>query len=146
MKNFDKSWELEYSKGNALNEYPFDFIVTLTFKYFGKVKNKGSVKVLDVRCGAGNNSEFFAREGFDVFGIDGSDTAIKYTKERFKKKGLNGKFKKMYFEDIQDIDEKFDLIVDRESIYSLEWSDVVKTYSHISTKLKKTVFLYLFLQ
>jgi hypothetical protein len=52
----------------------------------------------------------------------------------------------MYFEDIQDIDEKFDLIVDRESIYSLEWSDVVKTYSHISTKLKKTVFLYLFLQ
>ncbi len=100
MKNFDKSWELEYSKGNALNEYPFDFIVTLTFKYFGKVKNKG----------------------------------------------LNGKFKKMYFEDIQDIDEKFDLIVDRESIYSLEWSDVVKTYSHISTKLKKTVFLYLFLQ
>jgi 2-polyprenyl-3-methyl-5-hydroxy-6-metoxy-1,4-benzoquinol methylase len=89
MKNFDKSWDLEYSKGNALNEYPFDFIVTLTFKYFGKVKNKGSVKVLDVRCGAGNNSEFFAREGFDVFGIDGSDTAIKYTKERFKNKGLN---------------------------------------------------------
>jgi len=136
MQNFDVSWEEEYSKGNALNKYPFDFVVSLTFNLFGHVEDKAQVKILDVGCGAGNNSVFFAREGFDVYGIDGSNTAIEYIQKIFQEEKLTGIFEQMYFKDIIKIDNKFDLILDRESICTLEWNDVVETYSLISKKLK----------
>lgn len=83
-RHFDVSWEDLYSKGRMLNRYPHDRVVSIAFKYFGSVKNRANVRILDLGCGAGNNSWFFAREGFDVTGIDASETAIK-----FARKGLN---------------------------------------------------------
>jgi hypothetical protein len=51
----------------------------------------------------------------------------------------------MYFEDIKNIDDEFDLILDKESIYTLEWNDVIETYSTISKKLKKNgIFISFF--
>lgn len=63
MRHFDNSWEMEYSRGNALNKYPFDFVVSLAFNYFGKTKDKSKVKILDIGCGAGNHSVFFCTRG-----------------------------------------------------------------------------------
>jgi len=50
---------------------------------FGKIKDKSSIRVLDVGCGTGSNLWFLAREGYSISGIDGSEEAVRQAKERF---------------------------------------------------------------
>jgi SAM-dependent methyltransferase len=124
-EHFDKSWELQYSKGRMLNRYPHDRVVSLTFKYFGNVKDKSKIKVLDLGCGAGNNSWFFAKEGFDVTGIDASETAIEFARKRFESEKLKGRFLTMGFDEVGALNERFDLILDRGSLCTIEWEDLL---------------------
>lgn len=52
------------------------------------LKNNVS-KILDIGCGTGRHSIFFAKNGFDVFGFDQSDKAIQRANELAKKEKLN---------------------------------------------------------
>ena len=53
-----------------------------------KQKKITKCKVLDIGCGAGTNSIFLAKNGFDVTGIDISPIAISIAKVRAKEAGL----------------------------------------------------------
>lgn len=124
-KNFDECWDEIYARGKMLNKYPHDRVVSLTFKYFGHVADKSKIKVLDLGCGAGNNSWFFAREGFCVTGIDASRVVVEHAKKRFQKDGLSGRFFQMEIQDVESLKEHFHLVLDRGSLCTLEWKDVV---------------------
>ena len=62
-------------------------------------------KVLDLGCGTGRHVIVLVREGFQVYGIDVSRTAIKETKEQLEKEGLRAElkigniYKKLPYED-----------------------------------------------
>ncbi len=45
-------------------------------------------KTLDLCCGAGTNPVYLAKQGFDVTALDISDKAVKYTKEKVRKAGV----------------------------------------------------------
>ena len=51
-----------------------------------------SGKVLDVGCGRGRNSIYLAKEGFEVEGIDFSETSIQWAKETAAAEGLKVNF------------------------------------------------------
>lgn len=129
---FDESWEHEYLKGNMLNRYPFDILVSLVFNYFGRIKDRSKIKVLDIGCGAGNNSLFLAKEGFSVTGIDASRTAIDVVNRRFKNKGLTGAFHRMMFEDIDQLNDQFDLIIDREALCTSDFDSLRLIFDKIA--------------
>jgi 2-polyprenyl-3-methyl-5-hydroxy-6-metoxy-1,4-benzoquinol methylase len=133
---FDNKWEESYADGNMLNIYPFDILVSLVYKYFKGVKNKKNIRVLDLGCGAGNNSWFLSREGFNVVGIDASSTAINFAQERFKTEGLSGDFRLMNFDDIDIIKGEFDLVIDRESLSMTEFNTVKNVTEKIQSILK----------
>lgn len=126
------TWEKVYSEGKMLNKYPHDRLVSLTFRYFGNIKNKAKVKVLDLGCGAGNNLTFFASEGFDVTGLEYSKSAIEFCKERLSEFNLDAKLIQGTFSDALKGDVKYDLIVDRGSLYTLDFDNLNKTLSEIS--------------
>jgi SAM-dependent methyltransferase len=46
-------------------------------------------KVLDIGCGAGRNSIYLAKQGYEVIGIDLSQEAIDWAEERAREEGLN---------------------------------------------------------
>lgn len=71
-------------------------------------------KVLDIACGEGYNSIYLASKGFDVLGVDISKRAVQYAKENAKKAGLKIRFKEINLKNIDNLNEKFDFI--------LEWS------------------------
>ena len=50
---------------------------------------RSQVKILEVGCGPGANIWYLAREGFDVYGIDGSSTGIAKAQAFLKKENLN---------------------------------------------------------
>ena len=68
-------------RNKRYNKYPFDSVVSFIFKNF-KNKIRKNVKVLDLGCGGGNNSYFIAKEGFDLYAVDGSNTSIQITRKK----------------------------------------------------------------
>ena len=127
---FDSSWEKEvYSKNKQINEYPFEWIVSSSKKYIRKFKNK---KIVELGSGTGNNLLFFNQLGFkEIVGVEGSKSAVKITKAKFKK----NKNIKIILEDFTNVtfsNNYFDLCVDRGSITHNNKQDI-----------KNTLFIYL---
>ena len=70
-------------------------------------------KVLDIGCGAGTNSIFLAKNGFDVTGIDISPHAISTAIERAKEAGVKIKFSVENAFNLKFAKGSFDFIFDR---------------------------------
>ena len=51
-------------------------------------QNKPNIKVLDVGCGGGRHSIQLAKMGFEVYGIDFSEYAIRVAKENAQKENV----------------------------------------------------------
>ena len=133
MKDFSEFWKQEYSQKNPVI-YPYDSVVTFVFRNYPKNKARKDVKILEVGCGGGNNLWFAAREGFNVTGLDCSEQAITFAKERFQKEGLKGDFRIGSFTDLPFMDEQFDLVIDRAAITCIGGK-----YSQIAIKEIKRV-------
>ncbi|MBU2540199.1 class I SAM-dependent methyltransferase [Patescibacteria group bacterium] len=139
-KSFDKNWEENiYSKGKHLNKYPYDILVSIVaHNFFDVLKNKrNKIRVLDLGCGAGNNTKFLAENGFDVWGIDGSKSAIEKCREKFKTLNLKGNFIQGDFLNLPYSNNFFDLVVDRESLYANKFSDIKNIVDEIYKKMKR---------
>jgi len=127
-----------YSKGRQLNLYPYDILVSVVArKYFSILRGKRSkLKVLDLGCGGGNNAKFLAESGFKVFGLDGSDSAVRACRERFSKWHLRGDFLQGDFLNLPYPDNFFDIIIDRESIYANRLKDIAVMLDEVFRSLK----------
>lgn len=85
MEDIYKSMPLEDIPWNI--ETPPDALVELIES--GRVK---PCKAVDLGCGAGNYAVYLAGKGFDVTGVDISETAIGFARENAEKKGLRCRF------------------------------------------------------
>ncbi len=132
MNSFQTIWEDLRKEGRQTAKFPYDKVIRFVFRYYPKEKEKNKIKILEVGCGAGNNLWALATEGFDVYGIDGSETAIKIAHTIFNKFGLNGNF---YIQDFTEKfpfqNETFDLIIDRGSITCVDFDKAKKTIEEI---------------
>ena len=52
------------------------------------LKGRAMKRMLDIGCGFGRNSLYLIKEGFDTYGFDNSEIAIKALRRRLKEKGL----------------------------------------------------------
>lgn len=70
-------------------------------------------KVLEIGCGEGNLSRIFAKNGYSVTGVDISEVAINWAKEKIKNSSLDINYFQSDFssKDI-NINDSFDLIID----------------------------------
>ena len=74
-KTFDEIWE-DIHKNKEWGRYPSEEVIRFVARnYYNQDRDK--VKILDFGCGAGANTWFLAREGFDTYAFDGSKTAVK---------------------------------------------------------------------
>lgn len=77
----------------------------------GKKQTEGSLKILDLGCGPGLYSEYFAQKGHKVTGVDISKTSIEYAKESAARQNLDIKyFQANYLETVFAVEE-YDLAV-----------------------------------
>lgn len=113
-KSFDNTWNQVYTDGEQLNEFPFMDLVSFYFNHFKN--NTTKLNILEVGCGAGNNLEFLAQKGHNVYGLDASEKIIEYTKRKFSKKNLSGNFIVSEFTDLPYEENFFDLIINRAAI------------------------------
>jgi len=113
--SWDSTWENIY-RSREWGRYPPEELVRFVARNFYSAVERSKVKFLDLGCGTGSAAWFIAREGFAVYGIDGSETAIKIAKERFAKEGLHGDFRAGDIVNLDYPDNFFDCIVDISAI------------------------------
>lgn len=135
VEDFDTSWEEKYQSGHQ-QRAPWDLAVSFVYRFRPKNQNIQDIRILEVGCGTAANLRFFAKEGFQVSGIDASKTAIEKAKLFFHEDGLTcdlriGDFTKLDFENSQ-----FDLVIDRASLTCVSAQQQKKAISEIHRVLK----------
>ncbi|MCX7615955.1 MAG: class I SAM-dependent methyltransferase [Patescibacteria group bacterium] len=65
--------------------------VLIPKSFVNLLKQKKVKKVLDLGCGTGRHSIYFAKQGFKVIAVDNSAEALKILKDKVRKENLNKK-------------------------------------------------------
>jgi ubiquinone/menaquinone biosynthesis C-methylase UbiE len=93
--------------------------------------------LLEIGCGAGNYSCFFAGKGFEVVGIDISETAIKWAHENAEKAKLDVQF---ILDDVIDLsgidDESRDFVFDGHLLHCIIGDDRKRLLTSVHRVLK----------
>lgn len=138
--SWDNSWE-DVFKEQEWGKYPAEGLIRFTARNFYQ-RQRDKVKILEVGCGTGANIWYFAREGFDVYGVDGSKTAIKRAKQRIKEEGLKAKLATLDIERLPYPDAHFDAVIDNECLTHNSTKDTKIILGQIKRVLKKNGLFY----
>lgn len=135
--NTDKNaWSFWYSKKEETIDEEIPRLVHLF-----RIKNVS--KILDLGCGTGRHTVYFAQEGFEVYGFDFSSYAVQRAKKRLKKKGLSAHLTVLDMRrDFPYKDEVFDAIVTIRVIHHARLRVIKKSIAEITRTLKKDGYFY----
>ena len=132
---WNSNWE-EIFKNSQRGKYPPEELIRFIARRYYHEPDRKSLKILEVGCGSGANIWYLAREGFAVYGIDGSKTAIHQANLRLDTENLNAE---LTVGDIINLPYKkdfFDCIIDVECIYANTLADSKNIIEEIYRVLK----------
>ncbi len=133
MKLHIKGWNDNY-QGGRLNRYPFDQVVSFVLGNYAST-NRAKVKIIDMGCGGGNHVKFLADEGFDFYGVDGSEKSIELTSDLVGASS-RGKLSVADFTNLPYESDYFDALIDRQSMGHNSAADIVLIVKEIYRILK----------
>ena len=129
MKSFDTTWETIHAT-QEWGKYPAEPVIRFVARnYYNKVRR--TIKILDFCCGAGSNTWYLAREGFDVYAFDGSVSAVNKVEKRLEKENLKADLRVLDACEINYKDNFFDCVIDNVSIYANKYENIVNMYTEI---------------
>lgn len=129
MKSFDAIWETIH-KNQEWGKYPSEPVIRYVARNYYN-KNRSQIKILDFCCGAGSHTWYLAREGFDVYAFDGSESAVNKVKGRLEKEGLKADLRVRDALELDYEDNFFDCVIDSVSIYANKFENIIKMYEKI---------------
>jgi len=106
------------------------------------LKKRKTKKILDLGCSTGRNSLFLVEQGFSVYAVDNSETAIKMLNEKIKSKGLKNVM--TFIEDMCSLsfkDNSFDAVICTGILQHATLECQKKTVREIKRTLKKNGLL-----
>ncbi len=83
---WDPTWE-QIFRSQDWGRYPPEELIRFVARNYFSAPDRSEIRILELGCGAGANIWFLAREGFDTYGIDGSQTAIDKAERRLREEG-----------------------------------------------------------
>lgn len=134
QKSFDVTWEKVHREKNW-GMYPSEEVIRFTARNFYH-RNRGKTQLLDMGCGTGAVTWYLAREGFSVFGFDGSGTAIFKAKDRLRRESLRAKLQVRDAARLAYRSEAFDGIIDSGMIVANRTRDIKKILKEAHRILK----------
>ena len=134
MKSFDTTWE-ELHKKQEWGKYPTEQVIRFIARNYYD-KERKSIKILDFCCGGGSHTWYLAKEGFDVYAFDGSESAIGRVKDRLEKEGLKADLRVRDALELDYADDFFDCVIDSVSIYANKIVHITNMYEKIYRMLK----------
>jgi cyclopropane fatty-acyl-phospholipid synthase-like methyltransferase len=110
MTEWDRILHEEWYRREEPDDVVLDFAHLLT-------KKNQKIRVLDLGCGAGRHLIYMARQGFEAYGTDISETGLNFTKVRLRKEGLEGYLVKADMMMLPYRESFFDAIISLHAIY-----------------------------
>lgn len=129
QKSFDNTWD-EIHEKQEWGKYPSIEVVRFIARNYYNTDRK-TIKILDFGCGAGANTWYLAKEGFDTYAFDGSKNAVEKAKNYLAKENLNAKFQVADALEIDYKDNYFDCIIDSAVVYANTLNNIVLMYQKI---------------
>ncbi|MCB9426827.1 MAG: class I SAM-dependent methyltransferase [Flavobacteriales bacterium] len=128
-------------QNNEWGKYPALGVVKFIARNFYKASDRKAIKVLEIGAGTGANLWYVAREGFSVYAIEGSKTAIDNCEKRLREEGLSEQIKDFYAGDyLYELDNFedgfFDAVIDVESLCCNVFDKSKKIIDLVYKKLK----------
>ncbi|MFC3853377.1 class I SAM-dependent methyltransferase [Salinispirillum marinum] len=140
---WDSNWESIFST-RPWGKYPGEDVIRFVARNFYKSPDRSAIKLLEVGCGTGANIWYMAREGFSVFGVDGSKTAVSLCEQRLSEEvsGWSGEIVQGDILNLPFEDGTFDGVLDVEAISCNAFEDSVQIYREMARVLKPHGKLY----
>jgi len=133
VKNIE-IWRSLYEQGKNDLIYPNDVLVRIGSKHIDKTKHK---RILDFGFGTGANLLHFAKQGFEMSGIEISEHAIKTTIDRLNSEGKRGDLKLARQDGIIDFpDNYFDIVIAWQVLCYNDWSSLTQTVKELVRVLR----------
>ena len=107
--NTHDAWE-QIHQSKVWGGYPTEHIIRFMARNYYSLE-RTRVKVLDFGCGAGAHTWYLAREGFDTYAFDISETAVKRLRNRLETEGLRANVIAADGMNMPYEDEFFDVII-----------------------------------
>ena len=130
--SWDATWE-EVFRQQEWGKYPGEDLIRFVARNFYNVEKRSDIKILEVGCGPGANLWFIAREGFSVYGIDGSPTAIERAGMRLDNEcsSWKGELQVGDIEKLPYLDDFFDAVIDVEAVSCNSFESAKRIYSEM---------------
>jgi ubiquinone/menaquinone biosynthesis C-methylase UbiE len=110
----------------------------------GRFRNNGVIRVLDLGCGSGRHTVYLAEQGFDVYGLDISEEAIRNTKQQLGEKGLSADLVVgSIYAPLPYPDDFFDAVICIRVINHAEIGDIRRAISEIKRVLRVKGILFI---
>jgi len=135
---WDPIWE-EIYRVRDLGKYPAEDLIRFIARNFYKAPNRKDIKILEVGCGQGANIWYIAREGFSIYGVDGSSSAIDYAKKRLDQE-ISGWSGSLTVGDVVSLDFEdnyFDAVIDNEAVTHNSFENSKAIYNEMQELQKK---------
>ncbi|MTK11388.1 MAG: class I SAM-dependent methyltransferase [Clostridiaceae bacterium] len=123
VKTFDDMWE-QVHKEVEWGKYPSEEVIRFVARNYYKFNNRKECSILDFGCGTGAIAWYLAREGFNVYGFDGSETAIEKAKKRMLDEKVKVEFSVADAGKLPYENNYFDAIIDSAVIYANKLEDI----------------------
>jgi len=145
-KMVENRWEDIHSQ-RAWSKYPNEELVRFVGRNFFKNprEERKNIKILEVGCGQGANIWFLAKEGFDVYGVDISSSAIKKAKDYLSEAyNVKADLKVADARELPYENNFFDIAINCASIQHLPFKDHEKVYNEINRVLEPDGYFWSF--
>ena len=132
---WDKGWDKIFSN-NEWGKYPGEELIRFIARNYYLAPDRSKVNILEVGCGVGANLWYIAREGFNTFGLDGSQVAVNNALKFINNSGLKADIQLGDAMKLTYPDNYFDAVIDIECIYANSLSDTSIILKEIYRVLK----------
>lgn len=107
------------------------------------LREKGARRVLDLGCGAGRHLVYLAKEGFEVHGIDISETGLEHARRWLAREGLTAALKRSDMTEIPYPEGFFDAVISVAVIYHGTLAQMRRAIGEVHRVLKPGGFALL---
>ncbi len=128
-------WELAWKEGRWQELSP---PLTAVSEFAEYLKEVGAKTILDLGCGAGRHAIFLAKAGFQVSGLDVSETALAELQGRLRNAGLaNVSLVKHEMSELPFIDEYFDALVSTNVLHHGTTDEIRRTLGEVHRVIRR---------